>query len=79
MATDVIPLAGSVAEEIAKKLEDAAAEARTGRFLAISIVAVTPGDETFTATFGGDHFFALVGALELAKLELLKNSTIDDE
>lgn len=78
MATDVIPLPGSVGESIAAKLEELAAEARAGRFLAMSIVAVTPNDETFTASLGGDHVFALVGALELAKLEILKNSVVDD-
>lgn len=79
MATDVIPLPGSIAEDIAAKLEELAALARTGRFLSIAVVAVTPNDETFTASLGGNHLFALVGALELAKLELLKNSVIDDE
>lgn len=80
MATDVvIPLPGSVAESIAAKLEEIAREARSGRFLAIAIVAVTPNDESFTASLAGDRVFALVGALELAKLELLKNSVVDAE
>lgn len=68
MGTDDEAEAG---EDIAERLEVAAAEARRGRFVAVAFVAIADDGTAFTAAVGGAHRLALVGAIERTKLELL--------
>jgi hypothetical protein len=60
-------------QNIVMVLESALAEARAGRFDAVTIVAVTPGDDNFVAFSKAENRLKMVGVLEFAKHRMMRN------